>query len=107
MDSSNRKNIAILAFALIVVMLGYGMVIPLFPFYIAEMGAGGSQLGLLIASRRCWNCSVVHCGAAYQTVSGASRSCSWACAAVMLIGFVISLVWLTPRPSWQTCPHGQ
>ena len=40
MEASNRKNIAILAFALIVVMLGYGMVIPLFPFYIAEMGAG-------------------------------------------------------------------
>jgi DHA1 family multidrug resistance protein-like MFS transporter len=49
MEASNRKNIAILAFALIVVMLGYGMVIPLFPFYIERMGAGGSQLGLLIA----------------------------------------------------------
>jgi DHA1 family multidrug resistance protein-like MFS transporter len=49
MDASNRKNIAILGFALIVVMLGYGMVIPLFPFYIEKMGAGGGQLGLLIA----------------------------------------------------------
>jgi DHA1 family multidrug resistance protein-like MFS transporter len=50
MDTSNRKNIAILTFALVVVMLGYGMVIPLFPFYIEKMGAGGSQLGLLIAT---------------------------------------------------------
>jgi DHA1 family multidrug resistance protein-like MFS transporter len=50
MDTSNRKNIAILTFALIVVMLGYGMVIPLFPFYIEKLGAGGSQLGLLIAT---------------------------------------------------------
>ena len=50
MDASNRKNIAILTFALIVVMLGYGMVIPLFPFYIEKMGAGGSQLGLLIST---------------------------------------------------------
>ncbi|MBN1955099.1 MAG: MFS transporter [Anaerolineae bacterium] len=49
METSNRKNIAILSFALIVVMLGYGMVIPLFPFYIEKMGAGGGQLGLLIA----------------------------------------------------------
>ena len=49
MNTSKRKNIAILSFALIVVMLGYGMVIPLFPFYVAEMGAGGQQLGLLIA----------------------------------------------------------
>jgi DHA1 family multidrug resistance protein-like MFS transporter len=50
MDNSNRKNIAILTFALIVVMLGYGMVIPLFPFYIEKLGAGGSQLGLLIST---------------------------------------------------------
>jgi DHA1 family multidrug resistance protein-like MFS transporter len=49
MDTSKRKNIAILSFALIVVMLGYGMVIPLFPFYVSEMGAGGQQLGLLMA----------------------------------------------------------
>jgi DHA1 family multidrug resistance protein-like MFS transporter len=48
--TSNRKNIAILTLALVVVMLGYGMVIPLFPFYIEKMGAGGSQLGLLIAT---------------------------------------------------------
>ncbi len=50
MSASNRKNIAILTFALVVVMLGYGMVIPLLPFYIEKMGAGGSQLGLLIST---------------------------------------------------------
>ena len=50
MDTSNRKNIAILSFALIVVMLGYGLVIPLFPFYIEKLGAGGSHLGLLIST---------------------------------------------------------
>lgn len=50
MSINNRKNIAILTFALVVVMLGYGMVIPLFPFYIEKMGAGGSQLGLLIST---------------------------------------------------------
>jgi DHA1 family multidrug resistance protein-like MFS transporter len=50
MGKNNRKNIAILTFALVVVMLGYGMVIPLFPFYIEKMGAGGSQLGLLIST---------------------------------------------------------
>lgn len=48
MDNSNRKNIAILAFTLIVVMLGYGLVIPLFPFYIEKLGASGSALGLLV-----------------------------------------------------------
>ena len=49
MDTSNRKNIAILAFTLIVVMLGYGLVIPLFPFYIEKLGASGSALGLLVS----------------------------------------------------------
>jgi DHA1 family multidrug resistance protein-like MFS transporter len=50
MVESNRRQIAVLSFALVVVMLGYGMVIPLFPFYIEMMGAGGSALGLLVAT---------------------------------------------------------
>jgi DHA1 family multidrug resistance protein-like MFS transporter len=47
---SNNKNVLILSFTLIVVMLGYGMVIPIIPFYVESMGAGGAQLGLLVAS---------------------------------------------------------
>jgi DHA1 family multidrug resistance protein-like MFS transporter len=50
MSTSNRKNIAILSFALVVVTLGFGMVIPIFPFYIEKLGASGSDLGLLIAT---------------------------------------------------------
>lgn len=50
MNTSNRKNIAILSFALVVVTLGFGMVIPIFPFYIEKLGASGSDLGLLIAT---------------------------------------------------------
>ena len=50
MNTTNRKNILILAFTLVVVMLGYGMVIPIMPFYIEELGAGGTELGLLVAS---------------------------------------------------------
>lgn len=49
MKTSNRKNIWILAFTLAVIMLGFGMVIPVFPFYIDSMGASGSELGLLTA----------------------------------------------------------
>lgn len=44
-----NKNIYILAFTLFVVMLGFGLVIPLMPFYVERLGAGGSELGLLIA----------------------------------------------------------
>jgi len=45
-----KKEFLILAFALMTVMFGFGMVIPIFPFYIAELGAGGSELGLLVAT---------------------------------------------------------
>ena len=43
------KNLAVLSFAMVVVMLGFGMVIPIFPFYIERLGAGGSAFGLLVA----------------------------------------------------------
>ncbi|KUO51174.1 MAG: hypothetical protein APF76_16925 [Desulfitibacter sp. BRH_c19] len=47
---SSFKKVAILFFSLVVVMLGFGMVIPIVPFYIAKLGAGGTYLGILIAS---------------------------------------------------------
>ena len=50
MKNTERRNIFILSFAMVVVMLGFGMVIPIFPFYIENLGAGGSELGLLIAT---------------------------------------------------------
>lgn len=49
MKRTQRKNLAVLSFALVVVMLGFGMVVPVFPFYIERMGAGGSAFGLLVA----------------------------------------------------------
>ncbi|HEC34059.1 MAG TPA: MFS transporter [Chloroflexi bacterium] len=49
MGAGSRKNILVLSFALVVVMLGFGLVIPIFPFFIEELGAGGSELGLLVA----------------------------------------------------------
>jgi DHA1 family multidrug resistance protein-like MFS transporter len=45
-----KGNLYILVFVLFVVMLGYGLVIPIYPFYIESMGAGGMELGLLVAS---------------------------------------------------------
>ncbi len=50
METNNRKNLYILAFSLVVVMLGFGIVIPIMPFYVEQMGAGGTELGLLVAS---------------------------------------------------------
>jgi DHA1 family multidrug resistance protein-like MFS transporter len=50
MKSSNRKNLFILSFTLVVVTLGFGVVIPIIPFYMENLGAGGTELGLLVAS---------------------------------------------------------
>ena len=44
-----NRNVIIVSAALLIVSLGFGMVIPIFPFYIDEMGGSGSKLGLLIA----------------------------------------------------------
>jgi len=50
MTSNNRRNLFILAFALVVVTLGFGVVMPIIPFYMENLGAGGTELGLLVAS---------------------------------------------------------
>jgi len=50
MPVNNRKNLLILSFTLVVVMLGYGIIMPIIPFYIEKMGASGWELGLLTAS---------------------------------------------------------
>jgi MFS transporter, DHA1 family, multidrug resistance protein len=49
MPKGNARNLFVLSFTLVVVTLGFGMVIPIFPFYIERLGASGSQYGLLIA----------------------------------------------------------
>ena len=48
--NTQRRNLYILTFVLFVVMLGYGIVIPILPFYIESMGAGGMEMGFLAAS---------------------------------------------------------
>lgn len=48
-EDMNRRNLTILAAVMFVVTLGFGMVMPIFPFYIESMGASGTELGLLLA----------------------------------------------------------
>jgi DHA1 family multidrug resistance protein-like MFS transporter len=48
--SSNRKLLLVLSFTLVVVTLGFGLVMPIIPFYMEQLGAGGTELGLLVAS---------------------------------------------------------
>lgn len=44
-----QKQVLTLFFTMIVVMLGFGMIIPIMPFYIKSFGASGSALGTLMA----------------------------------------------------------
>jgi MFS transporter, DHA1 family, multidrug resistance protein len=44
-----NSRLAILFFTMVVIMLGFGIIIPIMPFYITSFGAGGSDLGLLMA----------------------------------------------------------
>jgi len=45
-----NKNMAILLLSLVVVMMGYGIAMPVLPFYIDSLGGRGIHYGLLIAS---------------------------------------------------------
>jgi DHA1 family multidrug resistance protein-like MFS transporter len=49
MDMSKR-NLWILSFTLLVVMVGYGLVLPIMPFYVQNLGAGGRELGWLMST---------------------------------------------------------
>jgi multidrug resistance protein len=50
MKTSNRKNLFILSFTMLVVMLGYSLAMPLLPFYIEKFGVGGTELGWLMST---------------------------------------------------------
>ena len=50
MEAGKRTKLMLLFFTMVVVMLGFGMIAPILPFYIDKLGASGSQLGLLVAS---------------------------------------------------------
>jgi DHA1 family multidrug resistance protein-like MFS transporter len=50
MATSGRKSLLILSFTLLVVMLGYGIAMPMLPFYIEKFGVGGKEFGWMMAS---------------------------------------------------------
>ena len=50
MNTPNRKNLFILSFTLLVVMLGYSLAMPLLPFYIERFRVGGTELGWLMST---------------------------------------------------------
>ena len=45
---NNRRNLANLIFSMVVLMMGFGIIIPILPFYIIEFGAGSSAMGFAL-----------------------------------------------------------
>jgi DHA1 family multidrug resistance protein-like MFS transporter len=48
-QDKGKSAVAILFASLVTVMLGFGIVIPLLPFYVSHFGASGSTMGLLMS----------------------------------------------------------
>jgi multidrug resistance protein len=49
-NAVSRRNVLLLSFVLLVVMIGYSVAMPLLPFYIEAFGVGGTQLGWLMST---------------------------------------------------------
>jgi DHA1 family multidrug resistance protein-like MFS transporter len=130
-QTTSRRQVALLALTLGVVMLGFGIVIPVYPFYIQSMGASGNELGLLITisffilPNALLRVTVVSLTSQRTEMGqGATMGLSnsftslgrivgpvlagysydvdmtypfWIGAAAMLVGFVISLLWMRPE----------
>ncbi len=47
---NTRRNLLILSFVMLVVMIGYGIAMPMMPFYIEMFGVGGRELGWMASS---------------------------------------------------------
>ncbi len=45
-----NRNLQILSFTLVVVMLGFGIIIPILPFYVEHFGGGGTAMGALMSA---------------------------------------------------------
>ncbi len=85
---TSKRNLLILTFVLFVVMLGYGIVIPILPFYIEEMGAGGTELGLLVASYAVMR---LICGPIWGSLS--DRAGRKPILIIGILGYAITMLW--------------
>ncbi len=45
----NKKNLIILFFSMVIAMLGFGMALTVLPFFIEDLGGGGTEFGILMA----------------------------------------------------------
>ncbi|MCB0062481.1 MAG: MFS transporter, partial [Caldilineaceae bacterium] len=50
MQTTNRRAMTILFLTMFIVMVGFGVIMPILPFYAESMGATATDLGLLFAA---------------------------------------------------------
>jgi DHA1 family multidrug resistance protein-like MFS transporter len=86
--NASKRNLYILTFVLFVVMLGYGIIIPILPFYVEDMGAGGTELGLLVASYAVMR---LICGPIWGSLS--DRVGRKPVLIIGILGYAVTMVW--------------
>ncbi len=86
--NASRRNLYLLTFVMFVVMLGYGIIIPIMPFYIENMGAGGMELGLLVASYAVMR---LVCGPIWGSLS--DRVGRKPVLMIGILGYAITMIW--------------
>ncbi|MBN2385438.1 MAG: MFS transporter [Anaerolineales bacterium] len=88
MHTNHRRQVWILVLVLFVIMLGYGIVIPIMPFYIDRLGAGGTELGLLVASYAVMR---MVCGPVWGGLS--DRVGRKPVLLIGILGYAVTMVW--------------
>jgi DHA1 family multidrug resistance protein-like MFS transporter len=85
---NSKRQLWTLVFVLFVVMLGYGIIIPILPFYIKDMGAGGLEMGVLTASYAAMR---LICGPIWGSLS--DRVGRKRILLIGILGYAITMVW--------------
>ena len=88
-NRTDRRQLTVLALALIVVMLGFGMAMPVFPFMITQMGLNNSFISLGQIAGPIWGGFAFDVNASYPYLSGA---------VILFVGFLVALARLAHRP---------
>jgi DHA1 family multidrug resistance protein-like MFS transporter len=84
----SKHQLWILFFVLFVIMLGYGIIIPILPFYVVNMGAGGFEMGMLTASYAVMR---LICGPIWGSLS--DRFGRKRILLIGILGYAITMVW--------------